>query len=408
MIGQYRSGRSGSDRGCGFIYVAYDTAVGRYVILKGLLNSRDPEQQQNAVVERGFLAELQDPHVVQCMNFVTHVEQLDAETQEVQTYIVMEFIDGQTLKSIKKAYMKDNNNQPLPLTETIYYMLGILPAFSYLHNKGIIYCDFKMDNAIVQGERLRLIDLGGARKANEHHRGILPDARLCGAGSLHGRSGCLDFVRPLHRRSYTRDSRAQLRLGGGPRVRLPNTGRRADVREVRVVLSLPAPRLPQRPGSALPVCRRDGRPVARRVNEIVAIDAEDQRPVTSSLFAADLLKEQGKPTFRSVPDLKIDQQDPARALIETALALSSVEEQSDLYHQAIQQFPKSAEARLRLAGLYTDTGNYRDAETLIAEWSPKIRSTSAMCGCAVACCLRRIDSTVTAAPMLASTLCTAK
>ena len=30
-------------------------------------------------------------------------------------------------------------------------MLGILPAFSYLHNKGIIYCDFKMDNAMVQG-----------------------------------------------------------------------------------------------------------------------------------------------------------------------------------------------------------------------------------------------------------------
>ena len=39
---------------------------------------------------------------MQCMNFVTHIEQLDAQTQEVQTYIVMEFIDGQTLKSIKR------------------------------------------------------------------------------------------------------------------------------------------------------------------------------------------------------------------------------------------------------------------------------------------------------------------
>ena len=137
------------------------------------------------------------------------------------------------------------------------------------------------------------------------------------------------------------------------------------------------------------------------------VDAEDQRPVTSSLFAADLLKEQGKPTFRSVPDLKIDQQDPARALIETALALSSVEEQSELYHQAIQQFPKSAEARLRLAGL-CPPGNYRDAETLIAECVSKYSFDFRNVWMRVACCLRRIGSMVTVAHTHASTLSTAK
>ncbi len=367
MIGQYEVVGPVAIGGCGFIYVAYDTAVGRYVILKGLLNSRDPEQQQNAVVERGFLAELQDPHVVQCMNFVTHVEQLDAETQEVQTYIVMEFIDGQTLKSIKKAYMKDNNNQPLPLTETIYYMLGILPAFSYLHNKGIIYCDFKMDNAMVQGERLRLIDLGGARKANDTTaafyltRGYAAPEACTEDPAVSISSDLYTVGRTLAILALNFDWAEDHEFDFPTPDEEPMFAKYESF--YRFLLRACHKDPDQRFQSADEMADQ----LLGVLNEIVAIDAEDQRPVTSSLFAADLLKEQGKPTFRSVPDLKIDQQDPARALIETALALSSVEEQSDLYHQAIQQFPKSAEARLRLAGLYTDTGNYRDAETLIAE-----------------------------------------
>ena len=40
-------------------------------------------------------------------------------------------------------------------------MLAVLPAFGYLHNQGLLYCDFKPDNAIQTDEQLTLIDLGG-------------------------------------------------------------------------------------------------------------------------------------------------------------------------------------------------------------------------------------------------------
>ena len=43
----------------------------------------------------------------------------------------------------------------------IAFMLEILPAFSYLHSTGLIYCDFKPDNVIQSGDQMRLIDLGG-------------------------------------------------------------------------------------------------------------------------------------------------------------------------------------------------------------------------------------------------------
>jgi serine/threonine-protein kinase PknG len=364
MIGQYEIVGPVAIGGCGFIYLAYDTAVGRYVILKGLLNSRDPEQQQNAVVERGFLAGLQDSHIVQCMNFVTHIE---PETEETQTYIVMEFIDGQTLKQIKKSYMKDHNSEPLPLTEAIYYILGILPAFSYLHRKGVIYCDFKMDNAMVQGERLRLIDLGGARKADDTS-GAFYLTRGYAAPEACTEDPTVSIASDLYTVGRTLAILAlNFDWGGAMEYNFPSPDEEPRFAKYECFYRFLLRACHQDPDQRFQSADEMGDQLLGVLNEIVAVDAEEQSPVTSSHFAADVLKETGRPTYKSIPDLKIDQDDSARSLVETALALTSAHEQIDLYRQAIQQFPKSAEARLRLAGLYTDLRKFQEAETLIAE-----------------------------------------
>jgi serine/threonine protein kinase len=52
------------------------------------------------------------------------------------------------------------------------YILEILPAFSYLHDLGLIYCDFKPDNLIQVGDAVKLIDLGGVRRVDDQESAI--------------------------------------------------------------------------------------------------------------------------------------------------------------------------------------------------------------------------------------------
>ena len=44
----------------------------------------------------------------------------------------------------------------------IAYVLAIMPAFTYLHRRGMVYCDFKPDNLILVGEDelLKVLDFG--------------------------------------------------------------------------------------------------------------------------------------------------------------------------------------------------------------------------------------------------------
>jgi serine/threonine-protein kinase PknG len=61
---------------------------------------------------------------------------------------------------------------PLPVDQALAYILEILPAFSYLHDLGLIYCDFKPDNLIQVGDAVKLIDLGGVRRVDDQESAI--------------------------------------------------------------------------------------------------------------------------------------------------------------------------------------------------------------------------------------------
>jgi serine/threonine-protein kinase PknG len=147
--------------GLGWIYLARDRNVSnRWVVLKGLLNSGDPDAYAAAVAERQFLAQVEHPLIVEIYNFVHH---------EGAGYIVMEYVGGTALKTILKDRMVVNKGRydPIPVDQAVAYIVEILPAFQYLHDLRLLYCDFKPDNIIQIGDAVRLIDLGGVRRIDD-------------------------------------------------------------------------------------------------------------------------------------------------------------------------------------------------------------------------------------------------
>jgi serine/threonine-protein kinase PknG len=160
--GQYEVAGCLAHGGMGWIYLARDRNVNdRWVVLKGLLNTADVEASRAAVTEKQYLAEVEHPLIVEIYNFVTG--------PDGASYIVMEFVGGRSLNDLLKQRMKDNNGifNAVPVDQAIAYMVEVLPAFSYLHGLGLLYCDFKPANVIQVGDAVKLIDLGGVRRVDD-------------------------------------------------------------------------------------------------------------------------------------------------------------------------------------------------------------------------------------------------
>ncbi|GAA1254652.1 serine/threonine-protein kinase [Kitasatospora nipponensis] len=149
--------------GLGWIYLAVDRRVSdRWVVLKGLLNTGDPDALAAAIAERRFLAEVDHPNIVRIINFVEH---FDLRTGSTDGYIVMEYVGGKSLKDIANdRRTPDGRRDPLPVEQAIAFALEALPALGYLHGRGLVYCDFKVDNLIQSEDSLKIIDMGAVCK----------------------------------------------------------------------------------------------------------------------------------------------------------------------------------------------------------------------------------------------------
>jgi serine/threonine-protein kinase PknG len=160
VAGQYEVLGCLAHGGLGWIYLARDRNVSdRWVVLKGLLNTGDADAMAAAVAERQFLAEVEHPNIVRIYNFVEHA---DRRTGESAGYIVMEYVGGKSLKQILVDARASGGS--VPVAHAIAYAVEVLPALGYLHDRGLVYCDFKPDNVIQTEEQLKLIDMGGVRR----------------------------------------------------------------------------------------------------------------------------------------------------------------------------------------------------------------------------------------------------
>ena len=120
--------------------------------LEGALNTKDEAAAAAAVAERQFLAAVKHPKIVGIYDFIQRGN---------EGYIVMEYVGGRMIESILKE------KGVLPVEEAISYILGILPAFSYLHANKFVYCDFKPANFMLENDDVKLIDMGGVRRIGD-------------------------------------------------------------------------------------------------------------------------------------------------------------------------------------------------------------------------------------------------
>ncbi|GGU56149.1 hypothetical protein GCM10010211_21240 [Streptomyces albospinus] len=157
--------------GLGWIYLAMDHAVDdRWVVLKGLLDTGDEEALAAAVSERRFLAAIEHSNIVRIYNFVEH---LDRATGSRDGYIVMQYVGGKSLKDLaNERRTPQGRRDPLPVEQACAYGIEALEALGHLHSRKLLYCDFKVDNAIQQNDQLKLIDLGAVRRMDDHESPI--------------------------------------------------------------------------------------------------------------------------------------------------------------------------------------------------------------------------------------------
>ncbi|MFE7125873.1 tetratricopeptide repeat protein [Streptomyces sp. NPDC057617] len=169
--GQYEVVGCLAHGGLGWVYLAIDRAVSdRWVVLKGLLDTGDQDAMEAAISERRFLAEIEHSNIVRIYNFVEH---LDQRTGSMDGYIVMEYVGGKSLKEIaNERRTTAGRRDPLPVEQACAYGIDVLEALGHLHSRNLLYCDFKVDNAIQTGDQLKLIDMGAVRRMDDDESAI--------------------------------------------------------------------------------------------------------------------------------------------------------------------------------------------------------------------------------------------
>src|SRR6267378_3586142 len=137
--------------GMGEVYRARDTRLDRAVAIKILHPqfSSDPVRKQRFEREAKTISSLNHPHIC-----VLH----DIGHQDGTDYLVMEYVDGETLASrLEKG--------PLPLDQVLKYGAQIADALDKAHRSGIVHRDLKPANIILTTTGAKLLDFGLAKPA---------------------------------------------------------------------------------------------------------------------------------------------------------------------------------------------------------------------------------------------------
>jgi eukaryotic-like serine/threonine-protein kinase len=153
--GRYELGQVLGRGGMAEVYLAHDTRLGRTVAVKTLRAdlARDPSFQARFRREAQSAASLNHPAIVAVYD--TGEDYIDGVSIP---YIVMEYVDGSTLRELLHSGRKLLPERAMEMT------IGILQGLEYAHRNGIVHRDIKPANVMLtRNGQVKVMDFGIAR-----------------------------------------------------------------------------------------------------------------------------------------------------------------------------------------------------------------------------------------------------
>lgn len=173
--------------GMSVVYKAYDSVDDRIVAVKILKD----EFLNNEEFKRRFKNESK---AIALLSHENIVKVYDVNFGEKLQYIVMEYIDGITLKE----YINKQNS--ITWNDAVYFMTQILRAVQHAHDKGIVHRDIKPQNIILlPNGTLKVTDFGIARFSRSETKTLTEQA----IGSVH-------YIAPEQAKGEQTDERADI------------------------------------------------------------------------------------------------------------------------------------------------------------------------------------------------------
>ena len=172
--------------GMALVYKARDTRLDRLVAVKIMREEMAADEE----VRRRFVAE---SHAVAMLSNPNIVAVYDVSHSDTMEYIVMELVDGITLKQ----YM--DKKGALPWREMLHFTKQIARALGHAHERGLIHRDIKPQNImLLRDGTIKVADFGIAALENEIY---VNDGQA--VGSIH-------YIAPEQARGESPDARSDL------------------------------------------------------------------------------------------------------------------------------------------------------------------------------------------------------
>lgn len=165
QVGPYRIMEQLGQGGMATVFKAYHPALDRYVAIKVLHQAflEDPNFHTRFQREARVVARLEHPNIVPIHDYAEH---------EKRPYLVMKFIEGETLK----ARLQRGPLSPAEI-ERIVEAVGM--ALFYAHKQGILHRDIKPSNVMLANDgQIYLADFGLARIAQSGESTLTSDVIL--------------------------------------------------------------------------------------------------------------------------------------------------------------------------------------------------------------------------------------
>jgi len=177
--GRYRLDAQIGRGGMSTVYRAFDTVLERAVAIKLMHReiASDSDQLERFRREARAVAQLNHPHIVTVIDAgewdARDGQGGDSAIEAGTPYIVLEHVDGETLKELIRR------DAPLDVPTVLAYGIEIARALGAAHAQEIVHRDVKPQNVLLSGEGgAKITDFGIARTLTEE--GLTMDGRVLG------------------------------------------------------------------------------------------------------------------------------------------------------------------------------------------------------------------------------------